>query len=350
MRYIVFWIILCCSFFSCEEESLIEKRVEHHFFLETQGANMPILVEGNTASKTFVIILHGGPGGDAMVYNHALRGFSDPLEERYAVVYWDQRASGNASGKFNNDLLTIEQFVKDLDRLISLLEFRYGEDIQHFLMGHSWGGAVGTAYLTTSDYQNRIAGWINVDGVHNFLDYAAMTRECLMRMANEQIDSEEFGEEWQEILEFCIELNPNDISDLEETRLNQFGHKTGNYLTQEGIVREAEVEAKNVFTYSTFSNHNSLTANTNLFFTGLELFNKTKENYTERLQQVNTPALYLWGRYDCVVPLLMGEQAFEAHGSKEKRLIILERSAHSPMANEPENFVEAVIDFVEAYR
>jgi len=350
MKYIIFWIALFCCFLSCEEEVLLDTQVAHHFFLEHDQANMPVLVEGNTASKTFVIILHGGPGGDAMVYNHVLRSFSDPLEERYAVVYWDQRASGNASGKFGNDRLEIEQFVEDLDRLISLLEFRYGEDIQHFLLGHSWGGALGTAYLTTADYQNRIAGWINVDGVHNFIDYAAMTRECLMRIANEQINSEEFGQEWQDILDFCVELNPNDISDLEETRLNQFGHKAGGYLTEEGIVKEAEVEGKDVFKYNFFSNHNSLTANTNLLFTGLELFNKTEENYTERLRDVNTPALYVWGRYDCVVPLLMGEQAFEAHGSKEKQLVVLERSAHSPMANDPADFVETVIDFVEAYR
>ena len=350
MKYVALWLVLFYCLLSCEEEILLDTHVSHHFFLEHEGANMPILVEGNTASKTFVIILHGGPGGDAMIYNHVLRRFSDPLEERYAVVYWDQRASGNASGKFGNELLTIEQFVEDLDRLISLLEFRYGDDIQHFLLGHSWGGALGTAYLTTSNYQNRISGWMNVDGVHNFLDYAAMTRECLMRIANEQINSEEFGEEWQEILDFCAELNPNNISNLEETRLNQLGHKAGGYLTEDDVVQKAEVASKALFKYSSFSNHNSLIANTNLLFTGLELFNKTNQDYTEQLRNVNTPALYIWGRYDCVVPLLMGEQAFEAHGSEEKELIILERSAHSPMANQPEEFVAAVTDFVEAHR
>ncbi|MEM6699222.1 MAG: alpha/beta hydrolase, partial [Bacteroidota bacterium] len=257
MRLLVLWLVIFYCFFSCEKGELIETQVKHHFFLEHDGANMPVLVEGNTASKTFIIILHGGPGGDAMIYNHVLRSFSDPLEERYAVVYWDQRASGNSSGKFENDRLTIEQFVEDLDRLVSLLEFRYGADIQQFLLGHSWGGALGTAYLTTANYQDRIAGWMNVDGVHNFIDYGTMTRECLMRMANEQINSEEFGQEWEDILEFCAGLNPNDINDLERTRLNQFGHKAGSYLTEEGIVQQAKVEIKDLSKYNYFSNHNN---------------------------------------------------------------------------------------------
>jgi len=350
MRPISLWVLLFFCFLSCEEEELIGTQVEHHFFLENDGANMPVLVEGSTVSKTFLLILHGGPGGDAMVYNHALRDFSDPLEERYAVVYWDQRASGNASGKFGNNLLTIDQFVDDLDQLINLLEFRYGEDIQHFLLGHSWGGALGTAYLTTTDYQNRISGWMNVDGVHNFLDYATMTRECLMKVANEQINSEDYGDEWQDILDFCVKLDTNNISDLEETRLNQFGHKAGEYLTEDGIVQEPAIEAKNIFKYSYFSNHNTLTAATNLLFTGLELFDKTDRDYTEQLRDVQSPALYIWGKHDCVVPLAMGQQAFDAHGSTEKEFVVLERSAHSPMANEPDEFVDVVINFIEKYK
>ncbi|MEL6717387.1 MAG: alpha/beta fold hydrolase [Bacteroidota bacterium] len=351
MKYIVLsWALLCLCFSSCEEEELIGTQVAHHFFLENDHANMPVLVEGNTASKIFLLILHGGPGGDAMIYNHALSNFSDPLEERYAVVYWDQRASGNASGKFGNELMTIEQFVDDLNQLINLLEFRYGNDIQHFLLGHSWGGALGTAYLTTKDYQNRIAGWMNVAGVHNFIDYATMTRECLINKASEQINSENYGEKWQEILDFCTALNPDDISNLEETRLNQFGHKAGEYLTEDDVVQESMVNAQSIFKYSYFSNHNTLTATTNLIFTSLELFNKTEEDYTSSLSKVQTPASYIWGRHDCVVPLAMGQQAFEAHGSADKELVILERSAHSPMINEPEAFVNVVVDFIEEYR
>ena len=175
--YFLFFFLV---FTSCQKEASIGTNVKDRFFLENEGATMPVLVEGNTASGVFVIVIHGGPGGDAMIYNTALTSFSDPMETRYAMVYWDQRGSGNASGNYDDDKLIMDQFVDDLDKLITVIEHRYGNELSIFLLGHSWGGALGSAYITTGDNQDRLNGWINVGGVHNFPDYGKMTRNLLL--------------------------------------------------------------------------------------------------------------------------------------------------------------------------
>ncbi len=345
-------IILALAALTACNKDLIDTNIKDHFFLEHKGANMPVVVEGNTASKTFVVVLHGGPGGNAMIYNHAIKDFSEPMEEDYAMVYWDQRLSGNSTGKFSEDLITTEQFVEDLERLLDLLHFRYGDDIRIFLMGHSWGGALGTVFITKGDNQNRIKGWINVDGVHNFEAYERMVRDRLLELAPEQIAQDNHADEWRDIQDFCEGLqNQQHINSSDGLQLNSYGHVVGSYMEDDGVLAEPEVGVGAVLKFTFFSNHYpTLAAANNLMVAGT-LWNLVKEDdYTPALENVQVPALYISGRYDCVVPLAMIEQAYEHHGGDDKELLIFERSGHSPMVNEPEAFVDGVKRFIEQYK
>ena len=55
---------------SCQKEEItLSDNAKDHFFLKSDGAEMPVWVEGNTESKTLVIFLHGGPGGSSIGYN-----------------------------------------------------------------------------------------------------------------------------------------------------------------------------------------------------------------------------------------------------------------------------------------
>lgn len=339
-------------FSSCEKE-LIGTGIEDHFFLENEGAIMPVVVEGNTSSKTFIVIVHGGPGGNAMIYNGLLTDFSDQLEEKYAMVYWDQRSSGNSSGHYSNDQLEMEDFVDDLDKLLSVLEYRYGTDIGIFLMGHSWGGALGSAYITTGDNQNRLKGWIDVDGVHNFPAYGRMTRNRLLEVGNDQLGRGNTEDHWEEVVEFCTGLNISSITRKQEFELNSFGHLSEPVLSNDGFVNKFEVDSGDQLAFELFTNHNSLTALYNNLVTTSTVWDKVSAlDYSEALESVEIPGLFLWGRFDLVVPLEMGQEAFDHYGAadEDKSLVVFERSAHSPMANEANAFVLEVISFVDKYK
>ena len=83
-----------------------------------------------------IIILHGGPGFD---HRHMLP--FQKLSDNFEVVFYDQRASGNSSGKVDSTSITINNFVEDLEALrISL-----GID-NIILLGHSWGSVLGQFY------------------------------------------------------------------------------------------------------------------------------------------------------------------------------------------------------------
>ncbi len=79
---------------SCEKSEFF--KTGEYFFLRSEGADMPVWVRGNQNGRVFILVLHGGPGSRASEYI-GLPSF-DALEKEYALVYWDQRASGNSQG------------------------------------------------------------------------------------------------------------------------------------------------------------------------------------------------------------------------------------------------------------
>ena len=108
---------------------------------------MPIWVRGNANAETFILFLHGGPF-DTAIENAVWEHFA-PLYEDYAVVFFDQRGGGYAHG---NQLVNLNeaQFVEDVEMVFDLIQDKYPQMKSTFLMGHSYGGYLGTCLLYTS--------------------------------------------------------------------------------------------------------------------------------------------------------------------------------------------------------
>ena len=158
---------------------------------------MRVLVDGNTASKTFILIIHGGPGAGAFFYN--TKYISKNLEDNFALVYWDQRNAGASQGSSNGGNLHLDQMVDDLKKVIKVLKFRYGNDISLFLLGHSFGGMIAADFVTGSGNQDMIRGLINVDGSHNYPLNDTLTRKMLLSVGQYEISQNRNAGKWQPI-------------------------------------------------------------------------------------------------------------------------------------------------------
>jgi len=351
-----FLLTLGIILWSCSnQDEIIGTAVSDMLWLEHEGAQMPIRVEGNTSSKTFILFLHGGPGGTSTSYNASNLDMSRPLEERYALAYWDQRLAGNSRGQFDPEDLTLELMLEDTDLVIDLLRSRYGQDISIFLLGHSWGGYLGNAYLAESEEnQAKISGWIDVAGAH---DIQKVTRDAVTLMqeiAAQQIAANtDQKDNWEKVLEFTNEVSPvNGVDKDLSLRVNQRANSALAYAREDQLIMTStpkENEAINTFWYE----NNLITNIFNSVETGkTEIWKDILNNsLSGELHKIKTPALLLWGKYDFVVPPSLGEEAFEKLGADEadKFFHIFENSGHSPTHTESELLVDLVIDFVDAY-
>ena len=108
---------------------------QDYFWVEREDATMPVWVRGNIESNVFVIFNHGGPGScgtlESFVEVNPGNGRIGQessfkvLEDRYAMVYWDQRHSCMSKGSADPNDSRPDDFGQDLAVVIDELEKRY---------------------------------------------------------------------------------------------------------------------------------------------------------------------------------------------------------------------------------
>lgn len=146
-----FITVLMLSFllFACKRElkindegNLVPKTVELDASLPSitvNGSKFHAETFGNPANK-MLVILHGGPGGDY----RSLLNCKEFADHGYFVVFYDQRGSG-LSKRYSKSFYSIHVMIDDLDAVIA--HYKTSPSQKVFLLGHSWGAMLATAYI-----------------------------------------------------------------------------------------------------------------------------------------------------------------------------------------------------------
>ena len=325
-----------CSEYNTEDEL---------FFVRATDADMPVWVRGNTASGVFILFLHGGPGGNALTAPTS-PAFLE-LERDYAVVYWDQRASGTSQGNPDESTFTVDQFVADTSLVVDTL-YHLHSPRALFIFGHSWGGALGAAYLSRDDNQSKVTGFICADSGHNLLEGLPKSVEWLADYSRRQISAGVRVSYWQSALDW-FETKPD------MTKPDNY-FKYAEYLRvpdrPDAYWHQPDYEGKyGPDAAFIFASPLSLA----LFFNGQYLakrFNILELNLSPDMARIQIPSLVLWGAHDGVNTLEMGQDAFSSLGTPEpsKRFFVFEESGHQPFVEESDLFVKEVRTFIEQNR
>ncbi len=336
-----FFMIFLLSVVSCKEGN----NEGDFFFLINKGAKMPVLVRGNKSAGIFILFVHGGPGGTAF-QKIGLPAF-DHLENLYAVVYWDQRGSGSSQGDSPNSLFTLDQFVEDLDQVINLVRYRY-HNPEIFLMGHSFGGCLGTAYLADGTRQDKVKGWIEVDGAHNNPKADSLSLDWITSYAQNRINNNVDVDFWKYALGWYAR-NPNFTSDQLEHYA--FLEKANGYVHDPSVKRKPTIYSGFAFDYVFNSPADDAMALTNYNHV-LKTFIISDIDLTLKMKNITVPTLMIWGKFDGVIPYPMAAQALNALGTpvSQKGITTLMNSGHVGFYEEPDLFVGAVNQFVEAHK
>ncbi len=331
---------------ACQKEPAVSTQMEESFYVRNGDADIPAFVYGNGASKVFILVVHGGPGGNGLEYRGGT--YSEQLEEKYAMVYTDQRHQGNSHGHLAESEVTIDAMVEDLHLTVKTLKERYGNDISIFMMGHSWGGTLGTAYMIKEDYQNELAGWIEVDGAHDIPMLNIELVKMIQTIGGEELAAGNNTADWTEMIDFVNGLDTNNITSDQGGTLNGYGHRIEGLLSQ---LHESNGASPGLLNYLFFTPNNPATSGLSGLVLPKAFMDEVEaKSMTDDLHKITIPTLLQWGKYDFVVPPALGYSAFDKISSTNKYLKIYEHSAHSPMNNEPDLFVKDIVTFIDTYK
>lgn len=339
---IVFLFIGIIGLLSCKKTNKDLNNLNETIIVRHKKADMPAYIHGNASEKVFLIILHGGPGGNGLQYR--INTIKSEIEKNNAIVYFDQRGSGNSQGTYANDEVDINVMAEDVLALVDVLKMKYGNDSRFFLLGHSWGGTLGPATLLKD--QSNFKGWIDVDGDHSPAGSYEVGRIALQEKANEQIALQNSVEYWQNVLDIANNVSPNfNLDDF--FKLNRTAHNAEKQLIKDNVAKPEEIDGGSFFDYNLWQilwNNGKIIdimKNSGLY---------SSVSYTNELGNITIPSLVLWGKHDLVVPFVYAQEAFDNLGSSQKEIFIFDQSAHSPMFSEPELFSQKVIEFINTHK
>ncbi len=345
MKKLLLIISLGMAIVGCQREEItIGTHASDVFYLLNKGSAMPVRVHGNTASKTFMLMIHGGPGGDAIIYRSPY--VVENLEEEIAMVYWDQRNGGATQGGANGANDEVDIFIEDLEKMVALLKHRYGDDISLFVNGHSWGGFLTPAFLQKDQNQYLVKGWIQSAGAHNIPLLNGYARQMLLDKAAIEIAAGNNTAKWTEIQDFCnsITLPLNAEKGL---KLNGYCFE-GQTLTPElpGI----EYNGTAVYLQNDFPLL-QLTTGRNSVPISLTNWLFTDQQLSDNMSVITIPTLLLFGKYDYVCPPLLADDIESRIQSAYKRKVVFEKSGHGVMfgADEQAYWTE-VIAFIRTFK
>jgi pimeloyl-ACP methyl ester carboxylesterase len=239
--------------------------------------------------------------------------------------------------------MNLNQFIEDLDRLVDKIHHLYPNS-RLFLLGHSWGGCLGTAYLTDSLRQSKIAGWIDVAGAHNNIKGDSLSAEWVKDFAHQKIALGEEVRYWKHALRW-YDKHPRFASDamghynfVRKSKGYQFveGDSLGLnpcYTTRDLLRSPLGYAAYYLNYYNTLNS---------LIISGLDL--------TPQMKNITLPSLIIWGDKDGIIPVEMAYEAYHAIGTdiSKKDVIIFENTAHTIYYEQPYGFVKAVKEFLHS--
>ncbi len=157
-----------------DEGNLVPKTVD-------QDASLPQITVNATQlhaeafghpDSALLIVLHGGPGAD---YRYLLN-CKTFATQGYRVIFYDQRGSG-LSKRHPKDSYSLQLMYDDLSAVIA--HYKTSPTQKVFLLGHSWGGMLATAYI--NQYPTRINGVVLAEPGgfvwQDVLDYVERSRD-----------------------------------------------------------------------------------------------------------------------------------------------------------------------------
>ncbi|KAA3617185.1 MAG: alpha/beta fold hydrolase [Calditrichaeota bacterium] len=292
-----FMVFACDNVVKIDEEGLVETDGIQTFYRKIGSG--PILV-----------VVHGGPGLD---HSYMLPHW-EILSKKFTLIFYDQRGTGKTSSKVDSSLISMNQFVEDLEAL------RTGLNLSKInLIGHSWGG------LLAMNYALRYSENINKIILANSIGPSYDDLNSFVYMRNESFTEEDV--------------------EIQKTIMAKSGFVTGDREVITSLLQEIFKvyfdEPSNLQKLNLTISKN--TAKNIFKINGLMLKELVAYNIQNKLQNLKIPSLVIHGEND-LITLESSKKILQS--LVNARLEIIKNCGHFPAIEQPEQFSKIVSTFL----
>lgn len=319
------------------EGNIITGSLAEKNFIEIGGIRQGYFVRAENPENPVILFLHGGPGTPSLSFQIP-REISERLEKYFTVVYWEQRGAGiSFCTSIAPASMTVEQMVEDTRQLTEHLQRRFGQE-RIFLMGHSWGTVL--SVKTIEKHPELFYAYIAIAQVTYQRESERLAYDFMLQYAREIGDRrairnlERFDRNAPEFP--CLSY----LGSVRSRLMNRYGI---------GISREERLTtfdlAKNILLFNGYTFSEKINYLRGMSFSFDHLWDYVIEgNLFESSTSFKIPVFLIHGKWDYQVSYTLAREWFEKIDAPEKTFFTFEKSAHSPIAEESEKFVQIIRD------
>ncbi len=341
--------------FSCNEK-IKTNNIDHEIMVNVPESKLYVRVRGNP-EKPLIVNLHGGPGGYSGI---DIKLMGPELEDKFLIAYLDQRGCGKSLECKDKNILTVEQYVEDLDIVIDSLRKKYDKQKVN-IMGTSWGGMYGFLYLLKD--QTKVNSYACIDGKvnSNYQNHSLIDFET--NRANEILQTNISDEQKAELEHIITELERIKNSNFAQfhTDVNWMKHEvpaklgfnayfadTSKIISFQDVVRDTALMRLMKYSEEEYAEVGEKAEIVNTAFRNTPSYNNI--NIESELKQIKTPTIVIQGEKDYVVGTGHAELIYNALTSLpkgQKELHIIPNVGHCPAIESPQLLSDILIDFFE---
>jgi len=305
--------------------------ISEKIYLNINGVRQGMFIRSKSVTNPVLLYLHGG-----MPDYFLTERYPTGLEDIFTVVWWEQRGSGlSYSSKIPRESVTLDQMISDTKEVTNYLRKRFGQG-KIYLMGHSGGTFIG----------------INVAAQFPELYYAYI---AVAQMSN-QLESERLAFEYM-VEQYKVKGNRKMLRKLESAPVTLNDGTPDSYL----LLRDKAMHSLGIGT-----THDMKSVITGIFLQSLKcpdytLIEKIKmwsgkarsgvsplwnemisTNLALEVTEINIPVYFFHGIYDYTVSYNLAKDYFNKLNAPIKGFYTFEKSAHSPIFEEPKKSVQII--------
>ncbi|MCM8568548.1 alpha/beta hydrolase [Gramella jeungdoensis] len=328
------------------------ENIDESFYIPVQESELFVRVSGNL-NKPLIIYLHGGPGGFSTL-EHEL--YKNNLEQDYLIAYFDQRGCGQSKKETDTYRLNIENYIKDLEKVIVVLSKKYGKEKVN-LMGESWGGTYGLLYLLKD--QSKVSTMITNGGVANapYAYYNLIQKERVLtnKLLKATTDPDQIKKykhiikELERIEKSDFDHFFNDMNLIKHTfpellNFNPYRVKPQNGPPSKEVLEDCNIDMETLLSFFPKGEY------VNKAFRNQSSYNNL--NILDKISDIKIPVLVIQGEKDYSVGINQAKLMYKALNkeySENKHLEIIKNAGHSTTGEQPGITIPIIKQFLDNY-
>lgn len=306
--------------------------------MDIGGIEQGMIIKSKNDQNPVLLFLHGGPGSPEYILTEK---YPTGLEESFTVCWWDQRGAGMSyDASIPSESMTLEQLVADTAEVTNYLRERFGQD-KIYLMGHSWGTVLGVH--TAAQYPELYHAYIGTGQVTDQLTSEKEAYDYMLATAKATGDKK-----------LAKKLSAFTLDGPETVNMDYLMLRTAGMNKQGiGITHEMKSEFTDlmlpVLRCKEYSVKNKIGYLRGMLFSLDHLWSAVIEHdLSQDVQKLEIPVYICHGIYDYQVSYKGSKAYAKTLQAPHKKFYTFENSAHSPLFEEPEKFMQIMREDVLA--